>query len=178
MAGVLPAGTVVRLPTEAEWELAQRRGADWSGSDARSALEKFAWMNEVAANGHQSVRTKQANAFGLFDLDGNVAEWCLDAWSLTLPAENAADPVVLDTAQLARLGTPAPGSYTVQRVGDAFSRRVVRGGAGARRPVRCSTSRCAARNRPRRTTSDSASSSPLRWLMHPLPESGPHPGRA
>ena len=129
VAGVLPAGTVVRLPTEAEWELAQRRGADWSGSDARSALEKFAWMNEVAANGHQSVRTKQANAFGLFDLDGNVAEWCLDAWSLTLPAENAADPVVLDTAQLARLGTPAPGSYTVQRVGDAFSRRVVRGGS-------------------------------------------------
>lgn len=128
-AGVLPAGTVVRLPTEAEWELAQRRGADWSGGDARGALDKFAWSNDVAANGHQSVRTKQANTFGLFDLDGNVAEWCLDAWSLNLPAENAADPVVLDAAQLARLGSPAPGSYTVQRVGDAFSRRVVRGGS-------------------------------------------------
>lgn len=127
--GALPAGTVVRLPTETEWELAQRRGADWAGANARAALERFAWVSEGAEGGHHAIRTKQAGTTGLFDLDGNVAEWCLDAWSTQLPPESTNDPVVLDAAQQTLLGVPAAGTYTVQLVTDAFNRRVVRGGS-------------------------------------------------
>ncbi|MEZ6039887.1 MAG: SUMF1/EgtB/PvdO family nonheme iron enzyme [Planctomycetaceae bacterium] len=72
-----------RLPTEAEWEYACRAGTEsmYSTGDTPESLDGFAW---TAANSNSRpprfVASATANPFGLFDMHGNVAEWCHDVW--------------------------------------------------------------------------------------------------
>jgi sulfatase modifying factor 1 len=73
-----------RLPTEAEWEYAGRAGTEttWSFGNDENALGDYAWYNKNAWDidekyAHQ-VGLKQPNAFGLYDMHGNVYEWCHD----------------------------------------------------------------------------------------------------
>lgn len=75
-----------RLPTEAEWEYACRAGTAtmYSFGDNISDLKDYAWFKENASDEgekypHQ-VKQKQANAFGLFDMHGNLYEWCQDRY--------------------------------------------------------------------------------------------------
>lgn len=68
------------LPTSAEWEFACRAGSEGRycfGNDER-ILERFAWFDRNSQKHAQPVRTKEPNVWGIFDMHGNVWEWCQD----------------------------------------------------------------------------------------------------
>ena len=71
-----------RLPTEAEWEYACRAGstAHWSFGDNEASYEKYAWYDRKKWEYFSThpVGQKLPNAFGLFDMHGNIREWCSD----------------------------------------------------------------------------------------------------
>ncbi len=72
----VPQGYVYRLPTEAEWEYACRAG----GKEDFSVEPDGLWSAETSAWRPHDVGEGKASAWGLYDMHGNVAEWCLDAW--------------------------------------------------------------------------------------------------
>ena len=103
-------GKTYRLPTEAEWEYAARAGSqtEFSFGDNESELGKYSWFTGNSSNQTHPVGERQPNAFGLFDMHGNVWEWTQDCWN-----ENY-------------VGAPVDGNAWTQ--GDC-SRRVLRGGS-------------------------------------------------
>jgi formylglycine-generating enzyme required for sulfatase activity len=70
-----------RLPTEAEWEFACGGGSEgaWCCPEER-LLTRYAWYSENAHGEMHPVGTREANAFGFYDLHGNVWEWCQDTY--------------------------------------------------------------------------------------------------
>jgi len=105
------AGNVFRLPTEAEWEYACRAGTTtkYSFGDDESDFGEYAWYGDKYGDKHYPVGSKQPNAWGLYDMHGNVWEWCQDLYG-DYPSGTVTDPT-----------GAASGSYRVNRGGSWFN---------------------------------------------------------
>ena len=96
-----------RLPTEAEWEWAAQGGEKYTyaGSDT---IDDVAWYTgNINDSGTKEIKTKAANAYGLYDMSGNVWEWCWD-WYCSISSGTDATG-------------PASGFYRVNRGGSWYS---------------------------------------------------------
>jgi len=104
-------GQTYRLPSEAEWEYAARAGTDtdWSFGNDESKLGDYGWYSDNSGDKTQKTRQKLPNAFGLYDMHGNVWEWTQDCYHWNY------------------IGAPSDGSAWITSCAD--NRRVIRGGS-------------------------------------------------
>jgi formylglycine-generating enzyme required for sulfatase activity len=98
-AGRITAQQAYRLPTEAEWEYSARSGTT---SLRYGNLMDIAWHSENSGGKSQPVRQKNPNNWGLYDMLGNVAEWCSDRKG-AYPSGTVTDPESLNIATTARV---------------------------------------------------------------------------
>ena len=106
-------GRYYRLPTEAEWEYACRAGTTtaYSFGDDPEKLGDYAWFADNSDEKYHKVGKKKPNPWGLYDMHGNVAEWCLDQYVADRykqlagkAADNPVVPVTKEYPQVVRGG--------------------------------------------------------------------------
>jgi formylglycine-generating enzyme required for sulfatase activity len=124
-------GEVYALPTEAQWEHACRAGTSthWCHGDDEAGLSEYAWYSANAEGRLHPVAAKRPNAWDLYDLHGNVWEWCEDWYAgdyyrqLASVGEHAASNTGESASTASR-----PASENPRGPGEGFY-RVVRGGS-------------------------------------------------
>lgn len=91
LASELPEGYRFALPTEAQWEYAARGGLKSAGTRyaGSSDLKLIAWYYDNSNERTHDVRIKTANELGIFDMSGNVWEWCEDWFNENFYSENS-----------------------------------------------------------------------------------------
>ena len=77
-----------RLPTEAEWEWLARGGENYTYAGSNTVGDVAWYTINTNATGSREVKTKKANGYGLYDMSGNVYEWCYD-WFVTVSSSTA-----------------------------------------------------------------------------------------
>lgn len=82
-----------RLPTEAEWEWAAKGGKEnqWPGINKKEQLLEYAWYTTNSGQKTHEVKTRKPNEYQLYDMSGNVAEWCWDGYDYRSP-QGGKDP--------------------------------------------------------------------------------------
>lgn len=113
-AGRVPAWPVdmarhgFRMLTEAEWEVSCRAGTrtSWSFGEDVDLLNRYAWFGAKTEVGISQVRLKRPNPRGLFDMHGNVSEWCHDGYAKSYLEFSTKDPIA-----------PEPKEFRVTRSG-------------------------------------------------------------
>lgn len=127
-------GEYYRLPTEAEWEYACRAGSEEAycfGKDS-GQLEDYAWFYDNAQDQYQRTKSKKPNAFGLYDMHGNVAEWVLDTYAPYTPGAAGAPGVSSAPSPGGEESSPgayAKDPYVVQLEDARRVPHIVRGGS-------------------------------------------------
>ena len=103
-------GATFRLPTEAQWEYAARGGNQAQGRlySGSNTIDEVAWYTSNSSTTHP-VKTKAPNELGIYDMSGNVWEWCSD-WYGSYSSAAQTDPT-----------GPSTGSYRVNRGGGCYS---------------------------------------------------------
>ena len=100
-------GETFRLPTEAQWEYAARGGNQAQGRlySGSNTIDDVAWYTSNSSSTTHPVKTKAPNELGIYDMSGNVLEWCSD-WYDSYSSAAQTDPT-----------GPSTGSYRVRRGG-------------------------------------------------------------
>ena len=101
-------GKTYLLPTEAQWEYAARGGKKAEGSkySGSYAIDAVAWYSNNSGSSTHPVKSKRANVLGLYDMSGNVWEWCSDFYGSSYNTNETNNPT-----------GPSAGSYRVERGG-------------------------------------------------------------
>lgn len=87
-------GRKFALPTEAQWEYACRAGSKnrWFFGEDPTQAKQYAWIDETAQGKTHPVGEKQPNPWGLYDMYGNLQEWCNDRYQNPYPTGKVTDP--------------------------------------------------------------------------------------